>query len=43
MSVDRSDPVAYETEYLETSPDGLHQFRLHPVSPRTSPEDTLVN
>ena len=43
MSVDRSDPVAYETEYLETSPDGLHQFRLHPVSPRTAAEETLVN
>src|SRR5713101_1884918 len=43
MSVDRSDPVAYETEYLETSPDGLHQFRLHPVSPRVADEPPMVN
>jgi hypothetical protein len=46
MTMDRSDPVAYETEYLQTSPDGLHQFRLHPVSPRVSAEEcepALVN
>ena len=42
MSVDRSDPVAYETEFVETTPDGLHQFRLHPVSPRMA-EPERVN
>jgi hypothetical protein len=36
LSVDRADPVAYETEFLETTLDGLHQFRLHPVSSRTA-------
>ena len=43
MSIDRADPVAYETEYLETSLDGLHQFRLHPVSPRMADLQPLVN
>ncbi len=43
ISVDRSDPVAYETEYLETTLDGQHQFRLHPVNPRTAEENARVN
>jgi hypothetical protein len=28
MTVDRSDPVPYETEFMETTLDGFHQFRL---------------
>ncbi len=34
LAVDRSDPVAYQTEFLETTPNGRHQFRLHAVHPR---------
>ena len=34
LSADRSQSVPYETEFLSITPDGLHQFRLHPVSPR---------
>jgi hypothetical protein len=36
LSADRSQSVPYETEFLSITPDGLHQFRLHPVSPRAA-------
>jgi hypothetical protein len=36
LSADRSQSVPYETEFLSVTPDGLHQFRLHPVSPRAA-------
>lgn len=34
LRADPSQPVPYETEFLSVTPDGLNQFRLHPVSPR---------
>lgn len=34
LSADQSQSVPYETEFLTVTPDGLNQFRLHPVSPR---------
>ena len=34
LSADRSQPVPFETEFLSVTPDGLNQFRLHPVSSR---------
>jgi hypothetical protein len=35
LTTDRSQSVPYETEFLCVTPDGQHQFRLHPVSPRS--------
>ena len=35
LSTEQSNPVAYETEFVETTVEGRHEFRLHPVSPRT--------
>src|SRR5262249_37532770 len=43
LSTDRTDPVAYETEFLETTLDGRYEFRLHPVSPRVAEDSVLVN
>jgi hypothetical protein len=43
LCADRSHPVAYETEFVATTPDGQHQFRLHPVSPRIADRDRLLN
>ena len=40
-SADRSQSVPYETEYLTMTPDGRHQFRLHPVSPRSIESATI--
>lgn len=34
LTTDRSQSVPFETEFLSVTPDGLNQFRLHPVSPR---------
>jgi hypothetical protein len=34
LSADRAQSVPFETEFVSVSPDGLNQFRLHPVSPR---------
>ena len=36
LSVHRSDPVGYRTEFVETTPEGRHQFRLHAVYPRAN-------
>ena len=43
ISTDRSLPVAYEAEFVSTTPSGQHQFRLHPACPRMDEENTLVN
>jgi hypothetical protein len=43
LSTDRSHPVAYETEFVETTPEGKHQFRLHPVSPRIAERGGSIN
>jgi hypothetical protein len=34
LSADQSQSVPYETEFMSITPEGQHQFRLHPVSPR---------
>ncbi len=34
-SADRSCPIAYQAEYVATTPDGNHQFRLNQVYPRS--------
>jgi hypothetical protein len=36
LGVHRSDPMGYQTEFVETTPEGRHQFRLHPVCPRAN-------
>lgn len=36
ISKDRSHPVAYQAEFLSRTDEGLFQFRLQPVSSRTS-------
>jgi hypothetical protein len=42
LSADRAQSVPFETEFVSVSPDGLNQFRLHPVSPRSVPSG-IVN
>ena len=43
LSPDRTQPVPYEVELVDTAPDGQRQFRLHAVSPRTEAPAILVN
>ena len=43
ISTDRSHPVAYEAEFVSVTPDGQHQFRLHPACPRTGERDAAIN
>ena len=43
LSTDGVYPVAYETEFVATTPGGQHQFRLHPVSPRVGEREMSVN
>ncbi len=33
LSTERSHPMAYETEFVEMTPEGRYEFRLHPVDP----------
>jgi hypothetical protein len=42
ISADRSRPVPYEAEFVTVTAEGLRQFRLHPVSPRTV-DKSLIN
>src|SRR5579863_8198074 len=37
---DRSHPVAYETEFMGNTQNGLHQFRLNAVVPRLREEES---
>ena len=37
LSTEQSNPVAYETEFVKTTAEGRHEFRLHPVSARGGP------
>jgi hypothetical protein len=43
LSAEQSHPVAYETEFMETTPEGRYEFRLHPVSPHTAEQDASIN
>jgi hypothetical protein len=43
MSTNRSLPVAYEAEFLSVSPNGQHQFRLHPACPRMDQGSATIN
>jgi hypothetical protein len=40
LRMDRAHPVAYEAELVGVTQHGLHQFRLHSVSPRTGGHDS---
>ena len=41
ISPDRSRPVPYQAEMVARTEEGQRQFRLHPVSSRTSPDNNL--
>ena len=43
VSTDKSLPVAYEAEFVAKTPNGQHQFRLHPACPRMDERDAYVN
>jgi len=43
LSTEQSHPVAYETEFVETTAEGRHELRLHPVSPHTGERDASIN
>jgi len=42
LSTERSHPAAYETEFVETTAEGRHAFRLHAVSPRMVERDATI-
>lgn len=37
---DRSSPVAYQAEYITTTLEGCHAFRLQQVHPRSRPQES---
>ncbi len=43
LSTEQSQAVAYETEFVETTVEGRHEFRLHPVSPRMVERDATIH
>ncbi len=43
LSTEQSHPVAYETEFLETTAEGRHELRLHPVSPHIGERNASIN
>jgi hypothetical protein len=42
LGADRSESVAYQTEFLQTTLDGRHRFRLHSVHPRVHRNSPVV-
>lgn len=43
ISTGPSHPVAYEAEFISMTPDGQHQFRLHPACPRLDERGGSIN
>ena len=43
LSPDSANPVPYEVELMTVTSAGLHQFRLHAVSPRTEDRGIWIN
>jgi hypothetical protein len=43
LSTEQTHPVAYETEFVGTTAEGRHEFRLHPVSPHMVERNAAIN